>query len=194
MAPTVPLAKAPAAPGAAPRPPGAPPTGPKVEAGAATVPLAKGPAAPPKPGGTGTSPMAKGGAAGTQALPKATVQLAKGTQPMAKGAGGSPAALATPPSAPARRPQQDADDGLDEKDPEAGLAPLAIVCTVLAIVLMAVNLLGSEKFFSTPPGETSSFTVPAAERPNWEQENPDAPGTYRSTFDKELQDIRKIYQ
>ncbi len=138
--------------------------------------------------------MAKAGAAGTQALPKATVQLAKGgTAPMARGgAGASP--IAVPPSAPARRQADDYNDGLEEKDPEAGLAPLAIVCTVLAIVLMAVNLVGSEKFLSTPPGETSSFTVPAAERPSWESENLEQPGTYRSTFDKELQDIRKKYQ
>lgn len=188
MAATVPLAKAPGAP---PRPPGAPPTGPKVEAGAPTVPLAKAPApgAPPKPGGAGTAPIAKGGAAaGTQALPKATVQLAKGTQPMAKGAGAP-----LPAAPPSRRPAEE-EEAYDEKDPEAGIAPLAIVCTLLAVALMAVNLLGSEKFFSTPAGSTSALTVPPLERPAWEQENPDAPGTYRGTYEQELQKIRKSYQ
>jgi hypothetical protein len=187
MAPTVPLQKAPGAP----KPPGAPPTGPKMEAGASTVPLAKAPGAPPKPPGSGTAPMAKTGTPGgpTQALPKATVQLAKGTQPMAKGGLAAPAA-----AAPARQAGQDSAPLYDEKDPEAGLAPLAIVCTLLALALMTVNLLGSEKFFSTTPGETSAFTVPTLEKPSWEQENLDQPGTYRGNYDEELKKIRARYQ
>jgi hypothetical protein len=125
----------------------------------------------------------------TQNLPKATVQLAKGTQPMAKGGISAPAT-----AAPARQAGQDSAPLYDEKDPEAGLAPLAIVCTLLALALMAVNLLGSEKFFSTPPGETSAFTVPSLEKPSWEQENPDQPGTYRSTYEEDLKKIRARYQ
>ena len=187
MAPTVPLQKAPGGP----RPPGAPPTtGPKMEAGASTVPLAKAPGAPPKPPGSGTSPLAKAAPGGpTQNLPKATVQLAKSTQPMAKGGISAPAT-----AAPARQTGQDSAPLYDEKDPEAGLAPLAIVCTLLALALMAVNLLGSEKFFSTPAGETSAFTVPALEKPSWEQENPDKPGTYRSTYEDDLKKIRARFQ
>ena len=155
------------------------------------MPLAKAPGAPPKPPGSGTAPMSKTGAPGgpTQNLPKATVQLAKSTQPMAKGAIAAPAS-----AAPARNAGQDSAKLYDEKDPEAGLAPLAIVCTMLALALMAVNLLGSEKFFATPPGETSAFTVPALDNPNWEKENPDQPGTYRSTYDDDLKKIRARYQ
>lgn len=193
MAPTVPLQKAPGAPGA-PKPPGAPPTtGPKMEAGASTVPLAKAPGAPPKPPGSGTSPMAKAvpaGPGGTQALPKATVQLAKGTQPMAKGGITAPAT-----AAPAKQAGQDSAPLYDEKDPEAGLAPLAIVCSILAAALMFVNLAGSEMIFSAQEdSDASAFKVPSLAPQSWEQENPDKPGTYRSTFDEDLKKIRTRIQ
>lgn len=193
MAPTVPLQKAPGAPGA-PKPPGAgaPPTGPKVEAGASTVPLAKAPGAPPKPPGSGTAPMAKTGTPGgpTQALPKATVQLAKGTQPMAKGAVAAPAAAAA-----ARQPSEDSAPLYDEKDPEAGLAPLAIVCTILSVALAFIAVVGSGTVFNTPnDDEASAFSMPTMNPPSWEQENPDKPGTYRSTYEDDLKKIRQRYQ
>lgn len=178
LAPTVPLAKAPA-PG---RPPGA-----KVEAGASTVPLTKAPGvvAPKPAAGSGTAPIAKTGGP-TQNLPKATVQLSKSptpaTQPLNKGGVASPAA------APARRPTGEESSALDDdRDPEAGLAPLAVVCTVLAIGLMALNLLGSDKFFFADPGVESPFMVPAAPLTPWEQPNGD--GTYSSSFKSELKKI-----
>lgn len=181
MAPTVPLNKAPGAP----KPPGAPPVaGAKVEAGASTVPLSKAPGAPPKaPGG---APASKAGP--TQALPKATVQLAKGTQPMAKGAG-----VATPPSAPVKRTAQD-DSLYEEKDPEAGLAPLAIVCMVLAALLGLANIVGSGRYMYTQLGEQSNFTVPIRNPAPWEREKDEQPDSYRSEFSTEIKRIKAIYE
>ena len=163
----MPLAKSPAAP----RPPGA-----KVEAGASTVPLTKAPVAVPR--GPTTSPIAKTGGP-TQTLPKATVQLSKGTQPMAK------SGIATPPSAPVKRTAaQDSALLEEERDPEAGLAPLAVVCTVLALALMALNLFGSDRAFYAEPGVESTFMVPPPEIPKWEQ--PVGDGTYTSSYNSEL--------
>lgn len=125
--------------------------------------------------------MAKQGP--TQMLPKATVQLAKGTTPLAK----SPAPV-TPPSAPAKRTEDDTI--YEEKDPEAGLAPLAILCMVLAIALLGVNLLGTDgaKLYANP-GESSAFLVPASEDPPWEQRQQD--GTHKSTFSTKLTEVTK---
>ena len=181
LAPTVPLAKAPA--------PGRP-LGAKVEAGASTVPLSKAPGvvAPKPAGGSGTAPIAKTGGP-TQNLPKATVQLSKSpapaTQPLNKGGVASPAA----PAVPARRPSTGEDSAAldDDRDPEAGLAPLAVVCTVLAIGLMALNLFGSDKHFVADQGVESPFLVPDRPRASWEKLNAD--GTYTSNFKTELKNI-----
>ena len=182
MAPTVPLAKAPGPP----RAPGAP--GAKVEAGASTVPLNKAPTVVPKPPGSGTSPMAKAGGP-TQNLPKATVQLAKapGTQVLAKPGAAMPAA-----AAPARRGEDSAVIE-DDRDPEAGLAPLAVVCTVLALALMALNIFGSDRSgFTVDEGTESLFMVPVEPRVDWETKNPD--GTYSSTFNTKLQSITNKFE
>lgn len=179
MAPTVPLAKAPGAPR-----PGVAAPGAKVEAGASTVPLAKAPAAPKVPG-TGTAPMVKTGGP-TQNLPKATVQLAKGTQPMGKGAVAAPAAAA-------RSAAQDSAMLYEEKDPEAGLAPLAVVCTVLAIGLCLLNMFGSDapKMWAEP-GESSAFLPPLPKIPAWEQS--DGAGGYTSSYTSELRKISSKYE
>jgi hypothetical protein len=136
--------------------------------------------------------MSKTGTPGgpTQNLPKATVQLAKGTQPMAKGAVAAPAL-----AAPARQSGDDSAALYDEKDPEAGLAPLAILCTVLAMALAFITVVGSGTIFNTPEdSEASAFNMPITAPPTWEQENPDKLGTYRSTYDEELKKIRARYQ
>lgn len=175
MAPTVPLAKAPAPP----RP------GAKVEAGASTVPLTKAPGVvAPKPGGSGTAPIAKTGGP-TQNLPKATVQLSKSPATQALGKGGAV------PAAPARRPQDSAMLE-EERDPEAGLAPLAVVCTVLALALMALNLLGSDRAFFADPGVESPFMVPAAPLTPWEK--PTGDGNYTSSFQTELKKITDKFE
>ncbi len=181
ISPTVPLAKI---PGGAIRPPGPPsavgskPPGTKIEAGATTVPLSKSPIAP-KPLSPGVAPGAKPGP--TQALPQATVQLAKGTVPLAKKG-------VTPPSAPVkqRTVQQ---EYIDEKDPEAGLAPLAVICLILSIALMGVNLLGTDKAFFAEKGSESAFMVPAPDDPAWEVKQPD--GSHKSTFSTKLGEITR---
>ena len=157
-----------------------------MEAGASTVPLSKAPTVPKAPG---TAPLVKTGGP-TQNLPKATVQLSKGTQPMAGKTGVTmPSAAGTP----AKRPAPVESAPLyEEKDPEAGLAPLAVVCTVLAIGVMALNLLGSDRAFFANPGETSSFMVPPPEIPAWEQS--DGVGGYTSSFTSELRKISSKYE
>lgn len=147
-----------------------------MEAGAATVPLAK--AAP------AAKPAATPEMGGTQQLPKATVQLAKGTQGLGKSTG--------PPSAPLKRAE---DSGVyEEKDPEAGLAPLAIVCTVLAMVLMCLNLLGSDRAFFAEAGQESAFMVPPPQIPKWETPSPAGDGTHVSEFSKTLSVITAKYK
>lgn len=178
MAPTVPLAKVPAG---GIRPPGAPkPPGMTVEAGAATVPLAKTPGAP-KPPVQGAPVAPRPGP--TQLLPKATVQLAKGTTPLAKqGSAAAPSGIAATRGA-------EEEEFYEEKDPEAGLAPLAVACLFLALALMGFNLLGTDKAFFAEKGSESPFMVPAADDPAWEQKQPD--GTHKSTFSTKLDEIAK---
>lgn len=177
MAPTVPLAKAPGPP----RPPGA-----KVEAGASTVPLTKAPSVVPKPPGAGTSPVAKTGGP-TQSLPKATVQLAKspGTQPIVK-------AGAPPPAAAAAKRGDESAVLEDERDPEAGLAPLAVLCTLMAVALMGINLLSTDRWFSADPTEDSAFMVPTAPHVDWEKD--DGEGNFTSTFNTKLKEITKNFE
>lgn len=190
MAPTIPMAKLP--PGS--RPPGAPtaaapkpPAATQVETGARTVPLAKGPGGgAPKPPGVSTAPMAKPGPTPgpTQQLPKATQQLKQGaTIPMAK----SP--MGTPPSAPAKQRPSAPDEYEEPRDPDAGLAPLAVVCMFLALALMAVNLLGTDRTFPVEEGTESPFLVPSPSTPNWEQKQPD--GSYKSSFSTKLGAVTK---
>ena len=154
-----------------------------MEAGASTVPLMKAPVVVPKPPGSGTAPMAKTGGP-TQNLPKATVQLAKspGTQTLNR-----PPAVAA-----AAAPRQDTGPLEEERDPETGLAPLAVVCTFLALALMALNLFGTDKWFSAPEG-TSLFMVPEPPNASWEKANDDGSGTYTSNFQSMLKDASKNF-
>jgi hypothetical protein len=165
-----------------------------VEAGAATVPLAKGPAA--RPGAPG-APVAKPGAGAaatgaTSQLPKATVQLNK-VGPGAAAAG-APKPLAQA-NVPIKRPLPAAEENAplyEEKDPEAGLMPLAVVCTVLGLTIMVLSLFGSDKFFYGNPGEESALKVPPPILPKWEQ--PAGDGTYVSSFNKTLEDITRKFE
>jgi len=180
VAPSAPSAP-PASTGGAPRPPvaaprpmapgGAPasprpmaPTAPRVETGAATQPLAgRPPMAAPRPpgGGTGTAPLAGGAPGG--GLPKATQKL-QATQPM-----GRPTIKPAPPSAPVKRSAAaDSQQFYEEKDPEAGLVPLSMICLVLSLILMAVQVLATDRLFSAAPGEESSWMVPQYESVPWE--------------------------
>lgn len=132
--------------------------------------------------------MAKTGGP-TQNLPKATVQLSKspGTQALAKGAAAVPA-----PAAPARRTGEDSSALEEERDPEAGLAPLAVVCTALALGLMALNIFGSDRLFYADQGVESPFMVPAAPPTPWEKPNGD--GTFSSSFKTELSKITDKFE
>jgi hypothetical protein len=116
-------------------------------------------------------------------LPKATVQLAKGTTPLAKQGG-----VGAPSGAPVKQSAEE-EEFYEEKDPEAGLAPLAVACLFLALALMGVNLLGTDKAFFAEKGSESPFMVPAADDPAWEQKQPD--GTHKSMFVTKLDEITK---
>lgn len=98
----------------------------------------------------------------------------------------------SPPSAPLKRAEESA--VYEEKDPEAGLAPLAIVCTVLAMVLMCLNLLGSDRAFYAEPGQESAFMVPPPVIQKWETPSPAGDGTFVSEFNKTLSTITSKYQ
>lgn len=179
------MAKAPGAPSVVAKPPV---PGAKVEAGATTVPLAPKPPVA-KPSGSGTAPMAKGAPTPgptTSQLPKATVKLQQ-TTPMAKGPG-----IAAPPSAPVKRAAAVEED-YEEKDPEAGLVPLAVVCSVLAAAVMALSLLSTDKMgFAAADGESSGMMVPASNDPKWEEKQLD--GTHISTFDKTLKAVTSKFE
>lgn len=137
-----------------------PAAAPRVETGAPTVPLQKkpGPAAPRAPGAA-TGPMA-----GSAPLPKATVKLAP-TQVMKR------PAISAPPSAPVKRSAAaDAEQFYEEKDPEAGLVPLSVICFVLSALLMVVQMFGSDAVQSDPTG-SSPIMVPSENRQAWESRN-----------------------
>lgn len=146
-----------------------------------TAPLSKTPAAPRAAvPGSGTGPMA---GSATGALPKATVKLQQ-TQPMAR----SP--MAPPPSAPIKRAAADASQQFyeDEKDPEAGLVGMSVLCLVASIVLTAIQVLGSDRVASAPAGETSPIMVPTDEKVAWETFNP-ATETWQNKFKEALPQI-----
>ena len=146
-----------------------------------TAPLSK---APPGPRtavpGAGTGPMA---GSATGALPKATVKLQQ-TQPMAR------VPMAAPPSAPIKRAAAAESQQFyeDEKDPEAGLVGMSVLCLVAAVVLMAVQMLGSDKVMSARLGEVSALMVPADEKVSWETYNA-ATKLWTNKFKEVLPDI-----
>lgn len=108
--------------------------------------------------------MAGAPGAGTAPLPKATVKL-QPTQAMQR------PSISAPPSAPVKRSAAaDAEQFYEEKDPEAGLVPLSIICFVFSAVLMAIQILGGDKVKSDDTG-VSPFMVPTASKQAWETKN-----------------------
>jgi hypothetical protein len=92
------------------------------------------------------------GAAATP-LPKATVKL-QPTQAMQR------PSISAPPSAPVKRSAAaDAEQFYEEKDPEAGLLPLSVICFVLSAILMTVQMFGADKVKYDEVGE-SALMVP----------------------------------
>ncbi len=162
-----------------------------METGAATQPLTAAPRAPvaaPRapgaPGGTGTGPLAGGGP--TAALPKATQKLQAGPSAMAPRPG-----VAAPQSAPVKRAAaSDSQQFFEEKDPEAGLVPLSVVCLIVSIVLMAAQVLSTDRMagFTAKKGEDSTFMVPERDDPPWEKFN-EEDHTYTSSFKSALPEI-----
>jgi len=155
--------------------PAAPP--PRTETGAPTAPPPKptpGPRPPSAPG-AGTGPMVGGGAGPASPLPKATVKL-QPTQAMQR------PSISAPPSAPVKRSAAaDAEQFYEEKDPEAGLVPLSVICFVLSAVLMVVQMLGSDATGKTAErGTESPIMVPEANKMTWE--NRSAAGVWTNTF------------
>ena len=122
--------------------------------------------------------MAAGAA--TSSLPKATVKLQQ-TQPMAR----SP--MAPPPSAPVKRAAAADSQQFyeDEKDPEAGLVGMSVMCLVASLVLAGIQMLGSDKVMSAPVGQSSPIMVPANEKVTWESYNA-ATDTWQSKFKEVL--------
>ena len=190
-APVAPSAPRPAAPPmaglpAATRPlglnPAAPP--PRTETGAPTVPLQKaapGPRPPTVPG-AGTGPMVGGGAGPASPLPKATVKL-QPTQAMQR------PSISAPPSAPVKRSAAaDAEQFYEEKDPEAGLVPLSVICFVLSAVLMAVQMFGADAVKSAEPNAESPIMVPASGKMPWENQNKST-GAWVNSFSSQLMKI-----
>lgn len=203
-----PTAPRPAAP-SAPRPPGAPSApavplipgapsapmaprsaAPRVEAGLATAPLAGGADLPsatvrmkfPTQGVAAPRPAPRAvGAGGTATLPKATVKLQQG-------AGVGRPGMPTPSAAPVKRvAQQDSEDFYDEKDPEAGLVPLSVMCLVLGVVLLVVQMMATDTVVSTPANQPSALMVPENTRVDWETQ--DATGGWKSSFERVLPQI-----
>lgn len=145
-----------------------------------TAPLAPRPA--PRPVGAGTAPMAAG--PGTTELPKATVKI--------QVPGGTPAPrprVGAPTAAPIKRAavKDDSEQFYEEKDPEAGLVPLSVVCMVLGIVLLVIQMLGTDVVTTAPANQPSALMVPEVVRVDWE--NQDATGAWKNSFDRILPQI-----
>lgn len=124
--------------------------------------------------------MAGGAAPGsaTASLPKATVKLQQ-TQPMAR------PSVSAPPSAPVKRTAAaDSQQFYEEKDPEAGLVPLSVICMVLAVVLMSVQMFGGDRVTTSPD---SPIMVPPVVPVKWETKGLD--GKWTNSFRKALPDI-----
>lgn len=123
--------------------------------------------------------MAKAGGTTAQ-LPKATVKLQQ-TVGLAK----TPQMAAQP--ALAAKSAEEGEEVYEEKDPEAGLMPLAAFCTFLAAVLMVINLFGNDKLQMW--GEDSFLMSPPPNDPQWEQKGAD--GAYVSKFQEKLKSITR---
>lgn len=100
-----------------------------------------------------------------------------------------PTIAPAPPSAPVKRTAAaDSQQFYEEKDPEAGLVPLSVICLVLSIILMAVQVLATDRLFSAAPGEESPIMVPQYESVPWETRNPED-GTIISKFSTVLPEL-----
>ena len=147
-----------------------------------TAPLAPRPA--PRPVGAGTAPMAAG--PGTTELPKATVKIqVPGGTPAPRPRVGAP----VPSAAPVKRAavKDDSEQFYEEKDPEAGLTMVSVACLVAGIVLLVIQMLGTDVVTTAPANQPSGIMVPEVVRVDWE--NQDATGAWKNSFDRILPQI-----
>jgi hypothetical protein len=102
--------------------------------GAKTIPLAKAPAGGgPGPVGKATTPLQPGGAS---PLPQATIKMSQ-TQPM--GSTGAPTkTISQKPNI--QSTAADADEEWEEEYEETGLMPFAIIVLILALAVLAIEL------------------------------------------------------
>jgi hypothetical protein len=84
-----------------------------------------------------------------------------------------PTAAPAPSSAPVKRAQVDAEQFYEERDPEAGLMGLSIWCLITAAVLLGVQLISTDRYFSAPPGDEASMMIPQYNPPKWEERDPE---------------------
>ena len=140
-----------------------------METGAVTAPMVKpAPRAPGGPAVPGTAPMVPAGPGGA---PKATVKLQQ-TQPMVR------PSVSAPPSAPVKRSAPaESEQFFEEKDPEAGLMPLSVVCLLLSLVLLGVQMLGSDRVTAQ---DDSPIMVPTLVKAEWETQLDDR--TFSNNF------------
>jgi hypothetical protein len=103
-----------------------------------------------------------GAPAAAAPLPKATVKL-QPTQAMQR------PSVSAPPSAPVKRSAAaDAEQFYEEKDPEAGLVPLSVICFVLSAILMVIQMFGADAIKTSEPNTDSAIMVPAKDKKPWE--------------------------
>ncbi len=149
---------------------------PRVPAGAAPRPMAPAPG-----GGSATGPMVAGNTAN---LPKATQKLQAAPTPARP-------AMAAPQSAPVKRSAAaDSQQFYEEKDPEAGLMPLSVICFIASVVLMLLQICATDRVsgFTSKVGEDSPVMVPERVDPAWEKFN-EEDHTYTSGFKAALPEI-----
>jgi len=162
--PAPPSPAPPKPPGGAPPPPPAktvpltpaPPAGaPGPPAGAKTVPLTQAPSPSGPAVGQQTAKLqtAPSGAPGTRPLPKATVKLAP-TQPMAS------APTASISSAPIKGGVASQALADDEAEEESGITPFAAIALVLAVAVLAIELLTSQHVVEQDKNGSPGFGVP----------------------------------
>lgn len=88
------------------------------------------------------------------------------------------------PSSPVKRtPAADSQQFYEEKDPEAGLMPLSVICAILSVVLMFVQMMGSDAVVSAEAGVDSPIMVPADQQVAWETKNV-VTGVWTNSFEK----------
>ena len=94
--------------------------------------------------------------------------------------------ISAPPSAPVKRTAgADAEQFYnDEKDPEEGLVPLSVVCLLLSVVLLVLQMFGSDRVSAQ---DASPIMVPQATPVKWEMLNEDH--VWSNNFSKFLPQI-----